>query len=134
MEEAGLTEEGLEAEYDADAQRAVKAQFVLDKLAMQEKLGITQEELSQYLTEQAYRMGIQPEQLAKELTDRNQINAAVADVVRSKSLDIIAQRADIKDESGRPVTIVARYGDPAEGSAAEDSAVADSDGEDGDTE
>jgi trigger factor len=130
MDEAGLTEEGLEAEYEADAQRAVKAQFVLDKLAMQEKLGITQEELSQYLTEQAYRMGIQPEQLAKELTDRNQINAAVADVVRSKSLDILAQRADIKDESGRPVAVVARYGDPADGSAAEDGAVADGGDED----
>jgi trigger factor len=100
---------------------------------MQEKLGITQEELSQYLTEQAYRMGIQPEQLAKELTDRNQINAAVADVVRSKSLDIIAQRADIKDESGRPVTIVARYGDPVPGSAAGDASVADSSDEDGGT-
>jgi trigger factor len=127
MDEAGLDEEGLEAEYATDAKRAVKAQFVLDKLAIQEKLGITQEELSQYLTEQAYRMGIQPEQLAKELTDRNQINSAVADVVRSKSLDIITQRATIKDESGRTVDIEARYASAGD-AAAEDG------GEDGGAE
>jgi trigger factor len=124
MDEAGLDEEGLEAEYAADARRAVTAQFVLDKLALQEKIGITQEELSQYLTEQAYRMGIQPEQLAKELTDRNQINAAVADVVRSKSLDIITQRAAIKDESGRTVDLAELYG-----GAADDGADGDSDDE-----
>ena len=120
MEDAGLTDEGLEAEYAADAKRAVTAQFVLDKLAMQEKLGITQEELSQYLTQQAYRMGIQPEQLAKELQDRNQINAAVADVVRSKSLDIITQRATVKDESGRTVDIAAVYAGAADGDDGDD--------------
>jgi trigger factor len=137
MDEAGLDEEGLEAEYATDAKRAVKAQFVLDKLAMQEKLGITQEELSQYLTQQAYRMGMQPEQLAKELQDRNQINAAVADVVRSKSLDIIAQRATIKDESGRTIDVTAVYG-PADGGVADggpaDGATEGSDGEGSDTE
>jgi trigger factor len=130
MDEAGLTEEGLEEEYATDAKRAVKAQFVLDKLAMQEKLGITQEELSQYLTQQAYRMGMQPEQLAKELQDRNQINAAVADVVRSKSLDIIAQRATIKDESGRTIDVTAIYG-PADGDEGSDTEGSDGEGSDG---
>jgi trigger factor len=134
MDEAGLTEEGLEAEYATDAKRAVKAQFVLDKLAMQEKLGITQEELSQYLTQQAYRMGIQPEQLAKELQDRNQINAAVADVIRSKSLDIIAQRATIKDESGRTVDVTAIYGPADDDGGVADGADGDSDDEGSDDE
>jgi trigger factor len=127
LEVAGMTSDELEAEFDTDARRSVKAQFVLDKLAMQEKVGITQEELSQYLTEQAYRMGIQPEQLAKELTDRNQINAAVADVVRSKAMDIIAQRAAIKDETGRAVDLAA-----LEGAVADDGAAGDDGDEDGD--
>ena len=105
LEAVGTTAAELDAEFDTDARRAVKAGFILDKLAVEEKLGVDQAELSAYVTEQAYRMGIAPDRLAKELTDRQQIGSVVADVLRGKALSLIAERAKITDESGRGVDL-----------------------------
>lgn len=100
-----MTADELEAEFSRDAQRSVKAGFILDKLAGQQDLGVDQAELSAYVTEQAYRMGVPPDRLAKELADRGQLGSAVADVLRSKALRLIAERAKVTDESGRPVDL-----------------------------
>ena len=107
LEAAGTTEEELTEQFDTDARRAVKAGFVLDKLAQAEELGVDQTELSAYVTEQAYRMGVAPDRLAKELTDRNQLGSVVNDIRRSKAMTLLSERATIKDESGRTVDLAA---------------------------
>jgi trigger factor len=107
LEAAGTTEEELAGQFDTDARRSVKAGFVLDKLAQAEELGVDQAELSAYVTEQAYRMGVAPDRLAKELTDRNQLGSVVNDILRSKAMTLLADRAAIKDESGRTVDLAA---------------------------
>ncbi len=89
------------------ARRSVKAGFVLDQLALNEKLGIEQDELNAYVIEQAYRMGVQPDRLAQELTDRGQIGSVVADVLRGKALSLITEQAEVTDEAGQPVDIAA---------------------------
>ena len=124
LDAVGMTSDELDAEFDKDARRSVKAGFILDKLAAQEDLGVDQAELSAYVTEQAYRMGVPPDRLAKELADRGQLGSAVADVLRSKSLRLIAERAAVTDESGRGVdlTEVAGQDEAAEPDEAEDAA------------
>ena len=62
---------------------------------------MSQEELAAYVTEQAYRMGVPPDRLAKELSERGQLAAVVADVLRGKALTLLTERASITDESGR---------------------------------
>ena len=49
------------------------------------------------------------------LADRGQLGSAVADVLRSKSLRLIAERAKVTDESGRGVDLkeLARADEPA---------------------
>jgi trigger factor len=107
LEAAGTTDEELDEQFDTDARRSVKAGFVLDKLAQAEELGVDQNELSAYVTEQAYRMGVAPDRLAKELTDRNQLGSVVNDILRSKAMTLLSERAAIKDESGRTVDLAA---------------------------
>ena len=107
LEAAGTTEEELDEQFGTDARRSVKAGFVLDKLAQAEELGVDQNELSAYVTEQAYRMGVAPDRLAKELTDRNQLGSVVNDILRSKAMTLLSERAAIKDESGRTVDLAA---------------------------
>jgi trigger factor len=107
LEGSGQTQAGIEQEFAADARRSVKAGFILDKLATQEKIGIESAELDSYITQQAYQMGVPPAQLAKQLTDAGQLSNVVADVVRSKALTLIAERATVTDESGRPVDVTA---------------------------
>ena len=105
LDALGMTSDDLDAEFDKDARRSVKAGFILDKLAADENLGVDQAELGAYVTEQAYRMGVPPDRLAKDLADRGQLGSAVADVLRSKSLSLIAERAKITDETGRGIDL-----------------------------
>jgi trigger factor len=107
LEAANLTAEQLDDQFAEDARRSVKAGFVLDKLATQEEIGVDQTELAAYLTEQAYRIGVSPDRLAQELSDRGQLGSVAADVLRGKALALIAERAAVTDESGRPVDIEA---------------------------
>jgi trigger factor len=117
----GLSGDDLDAEFAVDARRFVKAGFVLDQIARQEDLGIEQEELNAYLVEQAYRLGVPPDRLAKEIVDRGQLGVAVTEVLRSKALDLLAGRAAITDEAGNTVDLQAIMAE-AEGAAEEGSA------------
>jgi trigger factor len=126
LEGTGQTADAIEEEFDADAQRSIKAGFILDKFAVDEELGIESSELNSYITEQAYRIGVSPDQLAQQISDSGQINSVVADVLRSKALTLIAERADVKDETGRTVDVAQALSGP-EDEAAEDGEAAGDD-------
>ena len=128
LEAANLTARELDDQFAEDARRSVKAGFILDKLAAQEELGLDQTELAAYLTEQAYRMGVSPDRLAKELSDRDQLGSVAADVLRGKALTLLAERAAVTDQSGRPVDVKAARQAAGDG----DSGDGDDDSEDGD--
>ena len=103
LESVGKTAEELDADIEQEARRSVKMGFVLDKLALDNELNVEQEELTAFVVQQAQRMGVAPDQLARHLTDAGQITAVVQDVLRSKALDLLMEHAAIKDESGREV-------------------------------
>jgi trigger factor len=105
LEGRQLTEAGLGKEIDEEVRRSVKARFILDQLAEQENLGVEQEEIGQYITQLAYQQGVSPDVFAKQLADSGQLGAVVADVLRSKAADLLAERAKVTDESGRKVVI-----------------------------
>ena len=119
LEATNSTAEQLDEQFEQDARRSVKAGFVLDKLATQEELSLDQEELAAYVTEQAYRMGVPPDQLARQLSERGQLAAVAADVLRGKAMTLIAERAKVSDESGRNVDIKAVEAEAAEAAEAE---------------
>jgi trigger factor len=125
LEATNQSAEQLDEQFVQDARRSIKAGFILDKLATQEELGVDQEELAAYVTEQAYQMGISPDRLAKELSDRGQLPSVAGDVLRRKAMTLIAERASVTDEAGREVDIkaavreAAAEGEKAEGEEAE---------------
>ncbi len=114
LESASTTEAKLEQDFLADAERSVKAGFILDKVAAQEDIKVTTEELSAYVTEQAYRIGVAPDQLAKQLSDAGQLQAVAADVLRGNALSWLAAHAQVVDEAGRPVDVSGGASAPAE--------------------
>jgi trigger factor len=105
LESSNTTQAKLDADFAADARRSIKARFILDKLASQEEIKVSAEQLSAYVTEQAYRMGVAPDQLAKQLSDSGQLPAVAADVLRGNALSWLAARARVADEAGRPVDL-----------------------------
>jgi trigger factor len=134
LESAGTTQAKIDEDFMADARKSVTAGFILDKIATDEDIKVTPEELSAYVTEQAYRIGVAPDQLARQLSDNGQLPAVAADVLRGNALTWLAQHARVIDEAGRPVDLSASS--RAEGEAAEDGAAeegADEDTDAGDT-
>jgi len=125
LDSADRTKEQLDAEFDEDARRSVKAGFILDKLAADEELQVTTEQLSTYVAEQAYRMGVAPDRLAKQLTDNGQLGAVAGDVLRSNALQWLAEKARVVDEAGRPVYVAAEE-EPAATAEDEDEAAQES--------
>jgi trigger factor len=107
LEAIGSSAEQLDEQFVQDARRSVKAGFILDKLAAAEDLGVSQEELAAYVTEQAYRIGVPPDRLAKDLSERGQLAAVAADVLRGKAVTLLTERASITDESGRKIDLKA---------------------------
>jgi trigger factor len=107
LEARGISAEDLEAEIVVDARRSVKAGFVLDELASTNELKVEQEELNAYILEQAYRLGVQPDRLAKEIVDRGQLGLAMSEVLRGKALRLLTEQVKVTDEAGRPVDIKA---------------------------
>jgi trigger factor len=105
LDASDTTQAKMEADFEADARRSVKAGFILDKLASQEDLKVSGEQLSAYVTEQAYRMGVAPDRLAQQLSDNGQLPAVAADVLRGNALTWLAEQATVVDEAGRPVDV-----------------------------
>ncbi|MFL1382095.1 MULTISPECIES: trigger factor [unclassified Nocardiopsis] len=103
LESQEKTEEEFEEELTTGARSAVKAGFILDQLAIQEDLSADQGELSQYVFEQAQRMGVSPDQLAQHLVQSNQIRVAFTEVVRGKAMDLVLSSAKVTDEDGNVV-------------------------------
>jgi len=139
LEARGITADDLEAEIIVDARRAVKAGFVLDELAREDDLRVQQEELNGYIVEQAYRLGVPPDRLAKEIVDRGQLGVAMGEILRGKALRVLAERVKVTDEAGRPVDVkeIAAARDAeisADEGADEDADVVDADIVDADVE
>ena len=103
LEAQEKTEEEFEAELTENATRAVKTGFVLDQLASQENLTASNEELTQYVVEQAQSMGISPDQLFQSLMQANQLQLVYVEVLRAKALDLVVSKAKITDESGNTI-------------------------------
>jgi trigger factor len=118
LEARGITAPDLQAEITADARRSVKASFVLDELASRDELRVDQEELNAYIVEQAYRLGVPPDRLAKEIVDRGQLPVAMSEVLRGKALRLLTERVPVTDEAGRPVDVKAATADDPDAAGA----------------
>ncbi|PRX91764.1 trigger factor [Allonocardiopsis opalescens] len=118
LESQGKSEEEFETELAEGARKAVKSGFVLDQLAIQEDLSADNSELTNYVVDQAQRMGVSPEVLIKHMVDSNQIHIAYTEVLRAKALTLVLRTATVVDESGNEVDVRSVLGDEAETAAA----------------
>jgi trigger factor len=101
------TEEEFEAELLDQSQRAVKRGFILDEVARAQDIQVNQTELSYFVADQAQRMGIGPEYLARQLSESGQIGAAVTEVLRGKAATYVAEQVKVTDEDGNAVDVKA---------------------------
>jgi trigger factor len=98
-------DEAHRQEYIDGQRRSLKAQFILDKIAEQEKLSVSEAELSAWLMQQAPRYGMTPQEFADALVQSGGVQMALADVRRVKALEVVLQSANVVDSNGDAVDL-----------------------------
>jgi len=117
------TEEERLKEIEESAKKAIKASFILDKIVKQEELGVSEQELTNFVVRRAMELGVAPNTLAKHLAENDQINMAMVEIVRDKAKTILGDAAKVVDENGNEVDLKAIYAELApEAAQAEDEA------------
>lgn len=114
----GHGDEDHKAEFESEARGRIKSAILLDRIAEENELSVAQEELSAWLMQQAPRYGMTPDQFANELVKAGQVQMAVTEVRRAKSLAFVMEKATIVDPSGAEVDLEALNADLAAAMAA----------------
>ena len=105
LETEGKTAEEYDAELQAGAREAVKAQLVLDAIADQEELGVNDAELTDQVVRRAARAGVSPDQYAQSLVSSGQLSGLISEVRRGKALATVMEAATITDTSGSTIDL-----------------------------
>jgi len=112
LEATNQSAEQFELDLQQRARRSVKVGLVLDKLATEEEVSVSAEELSAYVTRQAEQMGVSPDRLAQQLTQNGQIALAASEVRRGKAMNVIAERVKVTDPTGNVIDVKAALSAP----------------------
>jgi len=105
FENHGEADDEHRAEVESDARKALKSQFVMDKIAEAEDVQVGEGELSQWLMMQAPRYGMSPDQFAQALVEAGQVPMAVSEVRRGKALAVVLESAVITDTEGNAIDL-----------------------------
>ncbi len=106
----GQTREEFDAETQKAAEEAVRTQLLLDALAEQQEVGVSQDEFTERVMYNAQRFGVSPDEYFKRLQDANQLGSIFSDVRRGKALASAVQLATVTDSSGEVLDIAALFG------------------------
>ncbi len=116
LEEAGTTldayldsQDTSVEDYDKElrdsVEQAVRTQFLLDAIADQREIGIENDDLVGYIMSRAQRMGVSPDEYAKQISSAGQLPGAVAEIRRSKALADLLQSTTVTDTAGEVVDL-----------------------------
>lgn len=98
------TVEEFEKETEEQAKKGIKTQFVLDRIASDEELSVSQEELTEHLIRRAAGSGLTPDQFAQQVVQGGQVPLLVGEVVRGKALALVVEAAKVVDTEGNEVS------------------------------
>jgi trigger factor len=96
VEATGQSREQVEADLRAQAERAVKAQLVLEQVARAEGLQASDAEIEAEILRQAQRVGRDPEEVRNALGEGRD-RVIRGDILRSKALQFLVEHADPHD-------------------------------------
>ncbi|WFR82806.1 trigger factor [Arthrobacter sp. Y-9] len=93
------------AEVKANSERAFQNEIILDAIADKEEVGVSQNELIDYLVTTASQYGMEPNQFAQILDQAGQVPLMVAEVRRRKALAVVLGQAEVVDSEGKAVDL-----------------------------
>ncbi|MCQ9384828.1 trigger factor [Brevibacterium sp. 50QC2O2] len=112
-------------EVTADTEKALRTQFILDKVVAAENVEVGQGELIEYIISASQQYGMNPNDFAQAIDSQGQIPAIMGEVARRKGLAAVLAGAVVKDGEGNVVDMTA-FTTPG-GLAAQEAAEAEDD-------
>jgi trigger factor len=113
--ENGKTREEFDTEAREDAEKSVRVRLVLDALADDQEVTVSQEELTERIVFQAQQYQMPPEQFVQRIQEAGQLGAIYSDVRRSKALISAVREATVTDSAGTALDMGELLGDGEDG-------------------
>ena len=85
--------------------KALSQEILFDTIVTEEKVQVSEGELSEYLVRSAQRYGMASEEFVKEIQKAGQVSGMVAEVARAKALAQVLSRVKVKTKSGKDVNL-----------------------------
>lgn len=112
MEAQNLDADALRARFHEQAERNIKIRLGLDAVVAAEGLEVTAEEREHEVQHMAERTGRSPEEIKELIDEREDWKSVDGDILRAKALDLLVDRADVKETE--PDTDALTEGNPEE--------------------
>jgi trigger factor len=93
------------AEVKANTERAFQNEIILDAIADKEEVGVSQNELIDYIVTTASQYGMDPNQFAQIIDQSGQVPMMVSEVRRRKALAVVLGQAEVVDSEGNKVDL-----------------------------
>lgn len=108
--EGRLEDDEHRAEVTAEAEKALRAQIILDQLADDLDIEVQENELLDYLLNASRQYNMDPNTFIQQMQKQGQVPAIVAEVARSKATAYALRRTTVKDTKGQVVDLSAVIG------------------------
>lgn len=125
----GVLQETLEGQTRPDAtdedkqklrelvEKELKTQIILDTVAEERQMNVTQEELLQFILQTAQAYGMDPSMLLQSAEKNNRIPAFIQEVARNKAIASALGEVSVKDSTGKVLDLSEFVGADDEGDA-----------------
>lgn len=100
-----LEDDEHRAEVTEASEKQFRTQMILDKIAEDANVQVSQDELTQYLIQSAAQYNMAPQDFVNALQQGNQLPQLVGEVARNKALAIALGKVTVVDTAGKPVDL-----------------------------
>jgi len=117
--EGRLEDDEHRAEVTEASTKQFRTQVLLDSIAEDANVQVSQDELSQYLIQSAAQYGMAPQEFVEALQSSNQLPVLVGEVARNKALAVALGKVTVVESNGKSVDLTGFVAtdDEAEGAA-----------------
>jgi len=110
-DETAKTADEFWGNLETRTERGLRARLVLDKVAEDEEVAVSQDDLSEYIVAKAQDEGVTPDQEAQHMMQHGHTQEWLGEIRRGKALSLLVSRAAVKDTDGRRIDISRIRGD-----------------------
>lgn len=110
-EETATSEDEFWAQVATNAETSLKAQIILDKLADDREVTVTQQELTELIFRRAQQSGTSPEQEMQHMMEHNHAPEWMGELRRGKILREVVLESTVTDTNGNVVNVAAVQSD-----------------------